>query len=117
MHTSRCDRPSRCELSRAPPRPGSSVSHLADARIRAGDEPGLTDPFRYLGSENEVSAIGIGAYFVLHRFFNEVSNAVLGPLLHISTAEVETIHPLDRQRGYHLTQSIMPRPTHCDDAV
>ena len=56
--------------------------------------PGLTDPFRCLGSENEVSAIGIGAYFCLHRFFNEVSNAVLGPLLHISTAEVETIHPL-----------------------
>ena len=70
------------------------MSHLADASIRAGDEPGLTDPFRCLGSENEVSAIGIGAYFCLHRFFNEVSNAVLGPLLHISTAEVETIHPL-----------------------
>src|ERR1700712_2616621 len=94
MHTSRCDRPSRCECSRTPPRPRSSVSHLADARIRAGDEPGLTDSFRYLGSENEVSAIGIGAYFVVHRFFNEVSNAVLGPLPLISTAEVETIHPL-----------------------
>ena len=70
------------------------MSHLADARIRAGDEPGLTDPFRCLGSENEVSAIGIGAYFWLHRFFNEVSNAVLGPLPLISTSEVETIHPL-----------------------
>ncbi len=81
-------------MFRAPPRPGSSVSHLADARIRAGDEPGLTDSFRYLGSENEVSAIRIGAYFVLHRFFNEVSNAVLGPLPLISTSEVETIHPL-----------------------
>ena len=70
------------------------MSHLADARNRAGDEPGLTDSFRYLRSENEVSAIGIGAYFVLHRFFNEVSNAVLGPLPLISTSEVETIHPL-----------------------
>ena len=69
------------------------MSHLADARIRVDDEPGLTDPFR-LGSENEVSAIGIGAYFFVHRFFNEVSNAVLGPLPHISTHEVETIHPL-----------------------
>ena len=70
------------------------MSHLADASIRAGDEPGLTDPFRCLGSENEVSAIGIGAYFVVHRFFNEVSNAVLGPLPLISPSEVETIHPL-----------------------
>ena len=70
------------------------MSHLADASIRAGDEPGLTDPFRCLGSENEVSAMRIGAYFWLHRFFNEVSNAVLGPLPLISTAEVETIHPL-----------------------
>ena len=70
------------------------MSHLADASIRAGDEPGLTDPFRYLGSENEVSAIRIGAYFFVHRFFNEVSNAVLGPLPLISTSEVETIHPL-----------------------
>jgi hypothetical protein len=70
------------------------VSHLADASIRAGDEPGLTETLRYLGSESELSAIGIGAYFCLHRFFNEVSNAVLGPLLHISTSEVETIHPL-----------------------
>jgi hypothetical protein len=36
----------------------------------------------------------IGAYFFVHRFFNEVSNAVLGPLPLISTSEVETIHPL-----------------------
>ena len=61
---------------------------------RAGDEPGLTESLRYLGSESKLSAIGIGAYFVLHRFFNEVSNAVLGPLPLVSTAEVETIHPL-----------------------
>jgi hypothetical protein len=30
-------------VSRARPRPARTVSHLADARIRAGDEPGLTD--------------------------------------------------------------------------
>jgi hypothetical protein len=68
MHTSRRDRPSRCVLSRPAPRPGRAVSHLADARIRAGDEPGLTDQLRYLGSESVVSAIGIGAYFVYVAF-------------------------------------------------
>src|SRR3712207_5343808 len=41
--TSRCDGPSRCVVSRARPRPARTVSHLADARIRADDEPGLTD--------------------------------------------------------------------------
>jgi hypothetical protein len=40
--TSRCDGPSRCLLSLLHPRPAQEVSHLADARIRAGDEPGLT---------------------------------------------------------------------------
>ncbi len=64
IHTSRCDGPSRCELSRPPPRPGRTVSHLADASIRAGDEPGLTDPLCYLGSESEIGAICIGAYFL-----------------------------------------------------
>jgi hypothetical protein len=43
MQTSRCDRPSHCSVSRARPRPACAVSHLADARIRADDEPGLTD--------------------------------------------------------------------------
>ena len=57
-----------------------TVSHLADAGDRDGDEPGPTDLLGYLRSESEVSAIRIGAYFVLHRFFYEVSNAVLGPL-------------------------------------
>ena len=68
MHTSRCDGPSRCLFSHPPPRPRRTVSHLADARNRAGDEPGLTDLLRYLGSESEVSAIGIGAYFVYVAF-------------------------------------------------
>ena len=81
MHTSQCDGPSHCELSRPSPWPRRTVSHLADASDRAGDEPGLTDPLRYLRSESEISAIGIGAYFFVHRFFNEVSNAILGPLL------------------------------------
>ena len=81
LHTSRCDGPSHCELSRPHPRPAGTVSHLADASDRGGDEPGLTDLLRLLlGSESEVSAIGIGAYFFVHRFFSEVSNAVLGPL-------------------------------------
>jgi hypothetical protein len=31
---------------------------------RAGDEPGLTESLRYLGSESELSAIRIGACFV-----------------------------------------------------
>src|SRR6266568_2910568 len=31
LHTSRCDGPSRCELSRPGPRPARTVSHLADA--------------------------------------------------------------------------------------
>jgi len=44
LHTRRCDGPSRCELSHPPPRPARTVSHLADASDRAGDEPGLTDP-------------------------------------------------------------------------
>lgn len=44
MRTSRCDGPSRCWVSHAYPRPARAVSHLADARIRADDEPGLTDP-------------------------------------------------------------------------
>jgi hypothetical protein len=38
-----CDRPSRCELSLKIPRPDLSVIPLADARIRVGGTPGLTD--------------------------------------------------------------------------
>src|SRR3712207_6995013 len=36
-------------------------SHLADARIRADDEPGLTESPRYLGSEGELALTGVGA--------------------------------------------------------
>ena len=68
VHTSRDDGSSRCELSRPSPRPGRLVSHLADASDRAGDEPGLTDPLYCLGSESEVSAIGIGAYWFTTLF-------------------------------------------------
>jgi hypothetical protein len=42
MQTSRRDGPSRCLVSHARPRPARAVSHLADARIRADDERGLT---------------------------------------------------------------------------
>ena len=56
-HTSRGGKPSRCEMSRQYPRPALKVSHLADASIRGGDEPGLTESLRYLGSESELSAI------------------------------------------------------------
>ena len=70
MHTSRCDGPSRCELSRPAPRPRRTVSHLADASYRAGDTPGLTDLLRYLGSESEIGAtVIVGAYFVCIAFF------------------------------------------------
>ena len=89
-----CSSDLRCELSHPLPRPARTVSHLADASDRAGDEPGLTDLLRLSGSESEIGATIVGAYFFVHRFFNEVSNAVLGPLLRISTHEVETIHPL-----------------------
>jgi hypothetical protein len=73
IHTSRCDGPSRCELSRPLPRPARTVSHLADARIRAGDEPGLTDPLRYLGSESEIGATVVGAYFVCVASFTRAA--------------------------------------------
>src|SRR6185312_15183097 len=42
MRTSRCDDPSRCELSPPAPRPGERVSPLADAGIRGGNTPGPT---------------------------------------------------------------------------
>src|SRR4051812_13117995 len=45
--TSRCDGPSRCLVSRARLRPTRAVSHLADARTRVDDEPGLTDTPSY----------------------------------------------------------------------
>ena len=69
------------------------MSHLADASIRAGDGPGLTDPLRYLGSESEISAIGIGAYFCVRRLFNEGSNANLGPLLLYPRTESKPFTP------------------------
>jgi len=54
--TSRCDGPSRCLVSRTRPRPARAVSHLADARIRADDEPGLTDPPSYRQAARAKSA-------------------------------------------------------------
>jgi len=45
-HTSRCDGPSHCLIFPPHPWPVGTVSHLADASIRAGDEPGLTDLLR-----------------------------------------------------------------------
>src|SRR4051794_28082718 len=60
--TSRCDGPSRCLVSRARPRPARTVSHLADARHRADDEPGLTElPTLLSGSEGELALTGVGA--------------------------------------------------------
>src|SRR4051794_11184765 len=59
--TSRCDGPSRCLVSRTHPRPVRAVSHLADARIRADDEPGLTElPTLLSGSEGELVLTGVG---------------------------------------------------------
>jgi len=81
MHTSRCDRPSRCELSRPYPRPIRVVSHLADARNRAGDTPGLTDLLVLPRQQERSRRDSRRRLFFVHRFFNEVSNAILGPLL------------------------------------
>jgi hypothetical protein len=74
-------------------RPGR-LSHLADASIRAGDEPGLTDPLSLIRQRERSQRDYYRRLFLCASLFNEVSNAVLGPLLHISTSEVETIHPL-----------------------
>jgi len=41
--TSRCDRPSRCLVSRRPPRPSPAVILLVDARVRSGGATGLTE--------------------------------------------------------------------------
>lgn len=73
--TSRCDGPSRCLVSRARPRPARTVSHLADARIRADDEPGLTESPRYLGSEGELALTGVGACVVSDAWLTSSSSA------------------------------------------
>ncbi len=73
--TSRCDGPSRCLVSRARPRPARTVSHLADARIRADDEPGLTESLRYLGSEGELALTGVGACVVSDAWLTSSSSA------------------------------------------
>lgn len=73
--TSRCDGPSRCEMSRERPRPALTVSHLADARIRADDEPGLTESPRYLGSEGELALTGVGACVVSNAWLTSSSLA------------------------------------------
>ena len=51
MRTSRCDDPSRCLMSRPTPRPGRTVSPLADAGHRSGDAPGPTDASSRSGGE------------------------------------------------------------------
>ena len=79
-HTGRDDRPSRCELSRPSPRPRWAVSHLADARIRAGDEPGLTDLLTLIRQRKRSRRDCCRRLFCLRRLFNEGSNANLGPL-------------------------------------
>ncbi len=72
--TSRCDGPSRCEMSRACPRPARTVSHLADARNRADDEPGLTaTPTLLSGSEGVRALIGIGACVVCNGWLTSSS--------------------------------------------
>ena len=73
--TRRDDRPSRCEVSRECPRPALTVSHLADARIRADDEPGLTESPRYLGSEGELALTGVGACVVSDAWLTSSSSA------------------------------------------
>ena len=74
--TSRCDGPSRCLVSRARPRPARTVSHLADARIRADDEPGLTElPTLLSGSEGELALTGVGACVVSDAWLTSSSSA------------------------------------------
>ena len=80
MQTSRRDGPSRCLVSHAYPRPVRVVSHLADARIRADDEPGLTEsPSCYQAAR--ASSCCLGAALVgLQRMVNEIIVAFLGSL-------------------------------------
>jgi hypothetical protein len=81
-HTSRGDGPSRCSMSRPSPRPTRTVSHLADARHRAGDEPGLTDLLSLIRQrERGRRDCDCRRLFCLRRFVDEVSNAIPGPLL------------------------------------
>jgi hypothetical protein len=96
-------------MSRTRPRPTGMVSHLADASTRTGDEPGLTESLRYLGSKSEVSAIGIGAYFVCIAFLTRSAMR--------SSARFSCIDVQSRDRsppsGYcaNLQLSASPAPT------
>ena len=78
--TGRCDGPSRCAMSRARPRPARVVSHLADARIRVDDEPGLTDPPSYRQAARAKSCCLLAALVRLQRVVNEIIVAFLGSL-------------------------------------
>ena len=78
--TSRCDGPSRCGVSRTYPRPARAVSHLADASIRADDEPGLTDSPSCYQAARAKSCCVSAALIRLQRVVNEIIVAFLGSL-------------------------------------
>lgn len=90
--TSRCDEPSRSELSRSIPRPNLTVEPPSRCRIQ-GRRPSLPDRVApRSGGEGELALTLVGAYLFaatlsvvsrLHR------HASLG-----STSGVETVHPL-----------------------
>jgi len=93
LRTSRCDGPSCCEMSRAYPQPVRAVSHLADARIRADDEPGLTEsPSCYQAAR--ASSCCLGAALVgLQRMVNEIIVAFLGSLPLVTRPKSRPITP------------------------
>jgi hypothetical protein len=81
VRTSRCDDPSRCVVSCRTPRPGPTVSSLADAGTQVGNIPGPTFAQR-LGGESELRLLS-GSYWLRHMV-NEIVVAFLGtlPLAH-----------------------------------
>jgi hypothetical protein len=62
------------------PRPAHPVSHLADASIRADDEPGLTDSPSCYQAARAKSCCVSAALIRLQRVVNEIIVAFLGPL-------------------------------------
>ena len=94
MQTSRCDGPSRCAMSRARPRPARAVSHLADARNRVDDEPGLTDhAYAAIRQRGRTRADQSRRLCVLQRMVNELIVAFLGSLPLASRPKSRPITP------------------------
>ena len=93
MRTSRCGGPSRCLVSHAYPRPVRAVSHLADARIRADDEPGLTDSSSCYQAARAKSCCLGAALVGLQRMVNEIIVAFLGSLPLVNRPKSRPITP------------------------